>query len=87
MPDAATAGGSSPRLFVDRACPGLMLPSYGWLFCWNTHSSCSLDFGKVACTVGDMMRGVGLLEDALVTTRLLSNHCSRSVGVIDLRSW
>ena len=31
------------------------------------------------------MRGVGLLEDALVTTRLLSNHCSRSVDVIDLK--
>ena len=27
-PDAATAGGSSPRLCVDRACPGLILPFY-----------------------------------------------------------
>ena len=25
-PDAATAGGSSPRLCMDRACPGLILP-------------------------------------------------------------
>ena len=29
VPDEATAGGSSPRLRVDRACPGLMLPFYG----------------------------------------------------------
>ena len=28
VPDAATAGGSSPRLCVDRVCPGLMLPLY-----------------------------------------------------------
>ena len=25
MPDAATAGGSSPRLSVDRVCPGVVL--------------------------------------------------------------
>ena len=29
----------------------------------------------------------GLLEDALVITRLLNNRCSRSVNVVDLRSW
>ena len=28
-----------------------------------------------------------LLEDALVMTRLLSNRCSRSVNVVDLRLW
>ena len=28
VPDAATAGGSSTRLCVDRICPGLILPLY-----------------------------------------------------------
>ena len=32
------------------------------------------------------MRDVGSLEDALVTTRLLTNQCSRPVDVVDLTS-
>ena len=32
-PDAATAGGSSPRLCVDRACPRLMLQFYRGGYC------------------------------------------------------
>ena len=44
-------------------------------------------FGKVACTIGGVMRGVGLLEDALVTMRLLDNNYSPLIDVVDLRSW
>ena len=47
VPETATAGGSSPRLCVDRACPGLMLPFYWWLLYWNTHSVCGLFFDKL----------------------------------------
>ena len=41
--------------------------------------------GQVACAIGRVVRG--LLEDALVMTRLLNNPCSRPVNVVDLRSW
>ena len=39
-PDAATAGGSSPRLCVDRAYPGSMLPFYRGGFCAGIHIPC-----------------------------------------------
>ena len=38
-PDAATAGGSSPRLCVDRACPGLILPFHRGGYCAGIHIS------------------------------------------------
>ena len=53
-----------------------MLPFFGRLQYWNTHSVCGVGFGKVVCASIGVMRGVGLLEDALVTTRLLNTHCS-----------
>ena len=87
VPGAATAGGSSPRLCVDRACPGLMLPFHGWPLYWNTHSLCAVGFGKLHAQLEVTLGVRGLLGDALVMTRLLSNHCSRSVNVVDLRSW
>ena len=36
-PDAATAGGSSPRLCVDGACAGLILPFYRGGYCAGVH--------------------------------------------------
>ena len=36
-PDAATAGGSSPRLCVDRACPALMISVYRGGYCAGIH--------------------------------------------------
>ena len=47
MPGAAAADGSSPRLCVEIAFPGLMLAFYVWLFYWNTHFVCGLGFGKL----------------------------------------
>ena len=46
LPDATAAGGYSPRLCVNRVCPGLVLPFYWWLLYWNTYSVCGLFFGK-----------------------------------------
>ena len=74
MLDAATNGRLLPWVRVDKACPGLMLPSYRRLSYWNTHSVCGLGFNKVAYAIGGVMRGVDLLEDTLMTTRLLKNH-------------
>ena len=37
-PDAAPAGGSSPRLCVDRACPGLILPFFRGGYCAGIHT-------------------------------------------------
>ena len=37
--DAATAGGSSPRLYVDRASPGFMLQFVHGGYCSGTHSA------------------------------------------------
>ena len=45
---------------------------------------CGLAFEKIACAIAGVMGGVGLLEDTLVTTRLLNNHCSESVNVVDI---
>ena len=43
-------------------------------------------FRQVACAFGSMTLGErGLLEDALVMARRLSNRCSRSVTFVDLR--
>ena len=64
-----------------------MLPFHEWLLYWNTHFVCGPGFSKVVFAIGGVRRGDGLLEIALVTTRLLSNHCSRSVNVVDLESW
>ena len=36
-PDTATAGSSSPRLCVNRACPGLILPFYRCGYCAGIH--------------------------------------------------
>ena len=47
VPDAATAGGSSPKLCADRVCPGLMLPFHWWLLYRNAHSIYSLLFGEL----------------------------------------
>ena len=45
-------------------------------------------FRQHAYAIGGVTRGAWyLLEDALWMTRLLNNHCSRSVNVIELRSW
>ena len=47
-PHSATAGGSSPRPFVDRACPGLILPFYRRGYCAGIHfSSVVWVFGKL----------------------------------------
>ena len=47
-PDAATAGGSSPRWCVDRAYPGLMLPSHRGGYCTGIHMPCVVPvFGKL----------------------------------------
>ena len=71
MPDAATAGGSSPRLCVDRACPGLMLSFCWWLLFWNTYSVCGLFFGKLHAQL-EVWRVVRvLLEVGSVRVRLL----------------
>ena len=45
-PDEATAGDSSPRLCVDRAWPGLLLPFQRGGYC-NTHSLCGVGFGNL----------------------------------------
>ena len=59
----------------------------GWLLWWNTHSTCGLGFGQFHAQL-EVWRVVhGLLEDALVMMRLLIKRCSRSVNVVDLRSW
>ena len=59
----------------------------GWLLRWNTHSICGLGFGELHAQLKVWRVVRGLLEDALVMTRLLNNRCSRSVNVVDLRSW
>ena len=87
-PDAATARGSLPRLCVDRACPELILPFYRGGYCAGIHIPYVVwVFGKLHAQL-EVWRVVrSLLEDALVITRLLNNRCSRSVNVVDLRSW
>ena len=46
-PDVATAGGSSLRLCMDRACPRLMLPFHGSSLHRTTQSKCDLGFGHL----------------------------------------
>ena len=55
-PDAATAGGLSPRLCVDRACPGLMIPFYRAIVLEYTFLMRS-GFRQVACAIRGVARG------------------------------
>ena len=56
-PDAATDGGSSPRLCVDRACLWLMLPFYRGDFCAGIHIPYVVGFRQVVCAIGGVTRG------------------------------
>ena len=84
---AVTAGGSSPKLFVDGTPSWLIPPLYEWIFHWNTHSLRGLGFGELHTQLDALRLVGGLLEDTLVMTRLLTNHCSQSVNGVDLTSW
>ena len=85
MPDAATAGGSSPRLCVDRVCPGLMLSFYWWLLCWNTHSVCGLFFGKLHTQL-EVLRVACFASSWIGEGAAVVNNIVQAVAVIDLRS-
>ena len=54
-PDAPTAGGSSPRLFLDGACAGLVLPFPGGC-CTEIHIPCMVWVAKVARAIERLTR-------------------------------
>ena len=52
-PDTATAGGSSPKICVDRACPGLILRFYRGGYCAGIHNPHVVwVFGKLHAQLG-----------------------------------
>ena len=60
MYDAATAGGSSPSPCMDGFYSGFMLNSYEWRLYSNIPSVCGPGFGKDACEIDPVARGVWL---------------------------
>ena len=85
MPEAATAGSSSPGMCVYRGCPGLTLPFYVWLVLGYIFRVWS-GFRQVACAIGGVTHGARFALNWIDEGAATVNHIAQSVAVIDLRS-